>query len=192
MSPLTELIGGAKAYGWGSFAAEVGDFESIATTILTSNTTSVTFSSIPQTYAHLQLRMLLRSTGGSTFTFGKIYFNGDTTNANYAGHRLSGNGTSAIAGGNSTDGGFGDFAGLNAPANVFGVSIVDIFDYTNTNKYTTSRYLNGVETNTYGDVRISSQLWENTAAITSLSISQWDNDPLVQYSHFALYGIKGA
>lgn len=191
MSPLTELIGGAKVYGWGSFA-EVGDFESIATTILTGNTTSVTFSSIPQTYAHLQLRMLLRSTWESTFTFGKIYFNGDTTNANYANHRLSGNGSSAGAGGSTTDGSFGDFAGLNAPANVFGVSIVDILDYTNTNKYTTSRYFNGVETNAFGDVRISSQLWENTAAITSLSISQWDNGPLVQHSHFALYGIKGA
>lgn len=176
-----------------SLPAAAGDFESIATvTVGSGGSSSVTFSSIPQTFAHLQLRMLLRSTGGSTFTFGKIYFNGDTTNANYAAHRLSGNGSSANAGATTTDGSFGDFAGPSAPANVFGVSVVDILDYTNTNKYTTSRYFNGVETNTYGDVRISSQLWENTAAITSLSISQWDNDPFVQYSHFALYGIKSA
>jgi hypothetical protein len=167
-------------------------YESIATvTVGSGGSSSVTFSSIPQTYTHLQLRMLLRSTGGSALTFGKIYFNSDTTNANYAAHRLSGNGSSAISGATTTDGSFGDFAGPSALSNVFGVSIVDIFDYTNTNKYTTSRYFNGVETNTYGDVRISSQLWENTAAITSLSISQWDNDPFVQYSHFALYGIKG-
>ena len=60
MSPITELIGGAKAYGWGSFAA-VGDFESIATvTVNGTSQNSITFSSIPATYTHLQIRTIAK------------------------------------------------------------------------------------------------------------------------------------
>ena len=38
---------------------DYGAYESIGTTVITSDTASVTFSSIPQTYKHLQLRMYI-------------------------------------------------------------------------------------------------------------------------------------
>jgi len=42
------------------------DFESIATTTLSTNTASVTFSSIPATYTHLQIRATARVVGTGT------------------------------------------------------------------------------------------------------------------------------
>jgi hypothetical protein len=63
----------------------------IATTTLSSNAASYTFSSIPQTYTDLILQISnAKSTiNGYGFTFG---VNGDTGN-NYSGQGLSGNGT---------------------------------------------------------------------------------------------------
>ena len=57
-------------------------------------------------------------------------------------------------------------------SNIFGFSIIDIADYTNTNKYKTMRSLLGYDTNSaYGQVNFASALWMSTAAISSISIS---------------------
>jgi hypothetical protein len=78
----------------------------------------------------------------------------------------------------------------------FGVSIVDILDYANTNKYKTVRVLSGVDFNGtlagYGGyVGPLSGNWRNTSAITSIKINAQTGN-FTQYSQFALYGIKGA
>ena len=65
-------------------------YDSIATTTVgAGGASSVTFSSIPQTYTHLQLRYFggnNANPGGSGF----VSFNGDTTDANYYDHVLYG------------------------------------------------------------------------------------------------------
>jgi hypothetical protein len=73
-----------------------------------------------------------------------------------------------------------------------GVSVTDILDYANTNKYTTTRAIWGWDNNsTEGNIRFVSGLWMNTAAITSLKIVP-ESGAFKQYSHFALYGIKSS
>lgn len=176
-------------------------FESIATvTVGSGGAATITFSSIPSGFAHLQVRCFAQTNRG-TFGIddGRIRLNSDT-GSNYAKHRLFGDGSSASADGNSSidymETGTGTFATSNA-TNTFGVAIIDILDYTNTNKNTTIRSLNGSDVNgtvggTGGRVGLTSGLWMNTNAVTSILIYPAFGSQFNQYSHFALYGIKGA
>jgi hypothetical protein len=167
-------------------AAAATSYESIAT--LTANGT---FTSIPQTYKHLQIRYLARDSSSNTTKGFFLRFNGDT-GANYAAHSLGGNGSSASAAGVT---GFtymplGTIPANNATSNVFAGGIVDILDYTNTNKNTTVRALTGFDANGSGTVELDSGLWINTSAITSITCGT-DTGNLVTGGIIALYGIKG-
>ena len=171
---------------------DFGAFESIATTTLTTSTATVTFSSIPATYKHLQIRMLGRTTASAISSNVQITFNSDTTAGNYTFHRLIGDGTSASSYGQSGLDYIILFAGGNAASNIFGVGVLDIVDYANTNKFKTTKILTGLERNsgTEDFVMFRSQLWRDTSAITSITFTPSSGN-LAQYSSFALYGIKG-
>jgi hypothetical protein len=165
-------------------------YESIAT--VNPSGASVTFSSIPSTYKHLQVRILSRTTRSDASVDG-IYLriNGDT-GSNYSWHYLQGDGSSASATGGANSGAIvGSYNGADAltGANIFSASIFDILDYANTNKYKTTRGLFGYDSNGAGAILLNSGSWRNTAAITSLTFSA--EGTFVSGSKFALYGIKG-
>lgn len=186
MSPILGILAS-------SFQGAVGDYESISTvTVGAGGSSSITFSSIPSTYKHLQIRGIVRSTTSGTDS-DSVYgsFNGDTTNTNYFTHALAGNGSVTYAYGVNSINGFsvGSCGKAGTTANAFGVSVVDILDYANTNKYKTVRVLQGNDRNGLGDVFLQSGLWMNTNAVTSITIVMASNN-LAQYSSFALYGIK--
>ena len=172
-------------------------YSSIATTTLSTTASSVTFSSIPSTYTHLQIRYMSRMNTAATWDYDKITFNSDT-GSNYAWHHLYGNGASAVAG-NATTQTYaynGAMASNNAGANIFGVTITDILDYSNSNKYKTVRSLTGYDNNgsgandiSKGAVFLRSGLWMNTNAISTITLTP-DTGSFVAYSTFALYGIK--
>jgi hypothetical protein len=169
-------------------AAAVGDYESIATINGNGSTATITFSSIPSTFSHLQVRVMARvAAGGEDLG---VRLNGDTA-TNYSRHRLTGSGTAAAASGTaSTDliTTLGS-AGMPSAANTYAVSIIDVLDYANTNKYKTVRMLSGQDSNGSGGIEMTSGAWRNTAAITSLTIfSNSSNYPTA--ASFALYGIK--
>ncbi len=165
-------------------------FDSIATANGNGSATSFTFSSIPQTYTHLQLRFISRVASAN---YALITFNGDTSAASYTWHQLAGDGSAASAGGaaSNTFGGAvvnyasGGTSGINSAA------IVDLLDYTNTNKYKTTRSLVGVDKNGSGNIAVNSNVWLSTAAITSLSITFNGGFAIDNGSQFALYGIRG-
>jgi hypothetical protein len=175
-------------------SAAATSYESIATVTGTGSSATITFSSIPSTYTHLQVRCISRSTAGSAGGSGiQVTANSDSTSGNYSFHRLMGDGTSAAAYGQSGL----DYILLNSnsanTSGMYAVSIIDILDYTNTNKGKTFRALTGLElNNTLGVVGVRSQGYFATpAAITSLSFttSVGNHDT---NTTFALYGIKGA
>jgi len=166
---------------------DAGDFESIATySVGSGGSATITFSSIPATFTHLQIRAVLKQSLGSG-AFAR--FNSDT-GSNYARHRLIGNGSAASAVGDAnqdkvlinTSQGFSDF----------GAIVMDIFDYANTNKYKTERHLFGIDLNGSGQVGLESNLWRDTSAITSIEFISPNGGNYAQYSHFALYGIRSA
>ena len=166
----------------------------IQRTTLSSNTATVTFSSIPSTYKSLQIRYLGRSTTTGT-TVGdnlNIQFNSDT-GTNYVYHQLLGNGASATASGATAQASTNFQNALprnTVTSNIFGVGIVDIVDYANTSKNKTVRSMYGTDTNgTEGKIYLESALWLNTAAISTITLAPQSNSFLAG-STFALYGIK--
>lgn len=181
----------------GNYPRVTNSFESIATvTVGSGGSSSISFSSIPSTFKHLQIRGIARSANSASAEQGKLQMNGDTSASNYAFHSLKGNGSSASAEGYGT-GVVAGVAGVfritanTAGSNIFGVTVVDILDYTNTNKYKTVRILTGQDQNGSGDIQFNSGLWLNTSAVTSLTLTMQGSGDFMQYSQFALYGIKG-
>jgi hypothetical protein len=184
----------ARAYGLGAGGVLIGDFESIATiTVGSGGVASITFSSIPQTFTHLQVRQSAQTNDTANSGLGNNrmngYFNADETATNYYSHYFTGNGASAVADAEQVAKWAGD-ASRNS-SNGWGTGILDILDYTNTNKFKTTRSLTGVTTNSSlnGFARLGSGLWRNTAAITSLKIIP-EAGTLKENSSFALYGVK--
>ena len=179
----------------GNPAFGANSYESIATYTIGSDTASVTFSSIPSTYANLQIRFTARKNGTQNDSVGMgMQFNGDDTSS-YNSHYLQGDGTSATgysSGASMTTIGNIYFAGGGMTANTFGPGVIDILDYANTNKYKATRQLSGISSNaTVADrdyLLYGSGLWRSTSAITSITLT---GNSFAQYSHFALYGIKG-
>jgi hypothetical protein len=172
----------------------LGDFESIATTTLGSSTSTITFASIPGTYKHLQIRAIARTDRASFSVDGfRIQFNNTTTSAQYSSHFLGGGGASAFSGNEGNTAGIlaQRFTASTAGSNMFGAVIVDILDYADTNKHKTSRCLGGTDQNGSGELYLTSGVWMNTAAINEIDIVPNLGTNFLQYSQFALYGIRG-
>jgi hypothetical protein len=162
---------------------------SIATvTVGAGGAANVEFTNIPQDYTHLQLRIFGRSTLSASVDNLSMYFNNDTA-TNYSTHYLSGNGSSA------SSGAFTSQPRIYIPSlfpaattNQFADTIIDILDYTNTNKNKTVRILTGFDANGSGAVSLISGLWMSTSAITRFNCET--SASIAQYSHIALYGVK--
>jgi len=185
LNPLIGIIAGSTVA-----PAETNAYASIATTTVGGGgASSITFSSIPATYTHLQIRAIAQNSSSNTYS--NMRFNSDT-GTNYNNHYLDGDGSSATAGANVSDNKlyFG-YITVSTNTNMFGVMVVDILDYANTNKYKTIRLLTGKDMNGSGVVELGSGAWRNTNAITDITIIPSAAN-FAQYSSFALYGIKGA
>ena len=172
-------------------------YDSIATvTVGAGGSSSITFSSIPSSYKHLQIRGIARDNRSATWIDTMwLSFNSDTTGTNYYSHGLYGNGTSATAGADAGATGYGmaiALAGASSVAGSFAPFVIDILDYSATTKNKTVRSLHGLEDNTNGTARLRSGLWMNSSsAVSSITLLGGDvGVSFQQYSSFALYGVK--
>jgi hypothetical protein len=187
MTPILGII----ASSFRSAAGPDGAYDALATvTVGATAVTEVVFTGIPQGYKHLQLRAFFKT---DTATWVPFKINGDTGSGRTA-HFLRGNGTAASAGRGLASTGEGNYAVLSEPSQ-WGSAIVDLLDYSLTNKLKTARVLSGFDGNGSGNVVLSSILHVNngTNAVASLGfdISQYTSGPkFVQYSQFTLYGVK--
>lgn len=189
MSPILGILAS-------SYLSAVGDYESIATvTVGAGGASSIDFTSIAGTYKHLQIRYISRCTRSDVGDSLGLQFNADT-GSNYSRHYIDANNGVIYVGASTSQSisNCGYQAAANNSANCFGAGIVDILDYSSTNKAKTIRFLGGVEDNTAaaGDITMRSGLWYATpAAITSIKLlATSGTQNFVQYSSFALYGIK--
>lgn len=191
--PLISTLSNASARGYGFTGglAITNSYESIQTVTLGSTQTTISFTSIPSTFKHLQVRGIARGTFASTNLNLCMQVNSDTSNS-YTYHQLNGDGSSASASGGSAQsfGFVGRIAQANATASAFGASVIDILDYSDTNKYSTIRALGGYDANGNGMMTLMSSAYIKTDAISSIQIFGNLGD-LVAYSSFALYGIRG-
>lgn len=174
---------------------KLSNFYSIATTTVGAGGASVvTFSSVPQTFTHLQVRAIGRyNNAGTSSEAVNMRFNGDATYTNYRTHLLYGTGTgiASLADQTTTYAGISlaDFWQGGILVNTFGTMIYDILDYRNTNKNKTVKYINGFDNNNVGNVRLGSGVWLNTSAISTISFTPANGLSFGQYTQFALYGV---
>jgi hypothetical protein len=167
-------------------------YKLIDKTILTTAQSSLTFSTIPNTYTDLKFVASIRSsTTASDYTDVGIQFNGTTSGYSYK--TIYGNGSSAGSfGGSSQDKIYDIWAntGLNT-SNTF--TSVDIYipNYTSGNQKSLSMDAVAENNASNGYQTMSAGLSNITAAITSISIipaaGSW-----IAGSSFYLYGIKNS
>ena len=196
MSPILGIYASQIS---GHLFAPSGAYDSIATTTVgAGGAASITLSSIPSTYTHLQLRIFAQSSRATyAIDNGYIQFNGDTA-SNYAYHNINGDGASASVAASTSQTSIqpGDrVIGTSVSPGTWGSLVIDILDYANTSKYKTTRALSGCDTNGVvagfaGMVNLASGLWQSTSAINSIKFAAV-NGNLNQYTSVALYGIKG-
>lgn len=175
--------------------APAGAYELISTTILASSASSVTFSSIPQDFKHLQIRAVTKSNSSD---LARIYgqLNGVTSGV-YTAHNLRGNGSTVTSNSTTTSATqMIDVGGFTAQTffegeNEFGALVMDILDYSNTSKNTTLRCLSGFRTSSFTPyIFLSSGLYMQTTAVSSVNLFLNANS-FVAGSRFSIYGLRG-
>jgi hypothetical protein len=198
VSPILGIIASSQQ---GAFILNPA-YESIATVTLGTSASTISFTSIPSTYTHLQLRGSIQSNRSSyNVDNATVRFNSDS-GANYSRHNVNASASTTTApeaygtGGATFGGPIPVVTGV--ATNVFNGFVLDILDYANTNKYKTMRILAGYDVNGTGGtgsfggtVGLYSGAWQNTNAVTSITFAPVDGTNFTQYSTVALYGIKG-
>ena len=161
-------------------------YESIATVSVGSGGAAYAeFTSIPDTYKHLQIRCSIRGTANN---YQLVRLNSDSA-SNYAYHYIYGTG-SAVGAGNVTSTSSMGFTDTTNTASIFNGLIIDILDYTSTTKNKTLKGLGGFDTNGGGFISMNSGLWFKTPEkVTTVRFTP-DTGSYAEYSSFALYGIK--
>lgn len=161
-------------------------YEPIATQTLSSNTSSIDFTSIPNTYTDLVLVMRLGFAGSYNNGF-RMRFNSDS-GANYSMTELAGTGsttrgyrlTNQTSAWVSFDYGVGQYV-------YSGAFTVNIENYKNSSTYKTAITRGG---NIATAAFINANLWRSTSAITSITVLGDTGATLLSGSIFTLYGIK--
>lgn len=188
------VLAQAGAGGGGGLTAAYEHIETITTTGSTWS-----FSSIPQTFKHLELRWSVQA-DYPTYVAGELQmrFNGDTA-SNYYTHWLRGIGNGSISGvqngfsGADTALRLGQVNG-SQNSNYFAMGFCQILNYTDTQVFTTVKTLtgmvNGVGSNDTERASIYSGYWSSASAITSISIFT-GYSAHISNSRVSLYGIKG-
>jgi hypothetical protein len=169
-------------------------YKLISATTLSTTTTTVTFSAIPSTYTDLVLRIGSRDSfsNGNGVSI-KLRFNSDTA-SNYSWTLLQGSGTFVSSSRASNQSGRTDFeasSDAGQTANTFGSTEIYIPSYTvSQNKAISGFGASENNNSTANRIGSSANLWRNTAAISQIDITTYQN--FVSGSSFYLYGIKNS
>ena len=155
----------------------------LATTTLTSNAASITFSSIPSGYTDLVLISRLQNANANA---PYIRINGDT-GTTYSQTYLEGNGTTAVGARAGTQS-FG-YLNLNSDPGNNGFIIINFMNYKNTTNNKT--YLAQVS-NAANAVDTVTGLWRSTAAIDTILLASSNGGNYLAGSTATLYGILAA
>lgn len=196
-------VAAVNAIGTGSYSTASSSFTPVANdtgafhalqviTVTGSGTSQINFTNIPNTYKHLQIRAigLLTSTGNGAYL--EMQFNSDT-GSNYSDHGITGDGGSPSGYGGGNSSAINVFQRANNMSTTQPSScVIDILDYASSNKFKTTKNLNGVDFNGTGEITLRSAAWRNTNAITSIRIYPAGAYTIKEGSQFAIYGIKGA
>jgi hypothetical protein len=158
-------------------------------TVGAAGASSVTFNSIPQTgYTDLIVKVSGRIDYAAIGDYFKIQFNGVTTD--YTDRFLYGNGSAAASASGSLAESF--VVGASATASTFGNAEIYIPNYTSANYKSFSVDAVNENNATSSLVGFFANLWSNTAAITSVTLTPEGSGSsnFVEHSTFSLYGVS--
>lgn len=184
-----------SSIGYGTKSSRLWDqstfannFESIATVLTTATTSSINFSSIPSTYAHLQIRITSAQDSAANI---HVQLNGDT-GSNYYWHEFFGDGTTPQAAWSSGAVSYIKTGYTHNTGTYYsGSSIVTILDYTNAAKKTVSAFTGSNQDATgSGYVLNRSGHWTGTSAVSSLTFVCGAGN-FKTNTRIAVYGIRG-
>lgn len=193
--PLLETIGSgaARAFGLNSFQFAAA-FDSLFSYSVGAGGVSSINIPVPDGYKSLQLRCLHKTNRNGNLDGLKMTFNSDTAN-NYSKQSMYAAG--ATTGFTQNVQGYIQIDSSTASeqnSNHFGVSIVDIFGYSDTGMFTTTRNLGGASedegTGSY-EINWEGGVWASNAKVSSIQISPYLGTTILQNSKFYLYGIRG-
>lgn len=158
---------------------------------MSNGTGYIDFLNIPQTFKHLQIRYIARDTGA--FSTRGLFMELNSNSSGYVEHYLKSNGSAWSYQGYTglTRFDWGEIPAANLTANNFTAGIIDILDYSNSNKNKVLKTSHGYSVNgSTGEVNVWTGLWMNNAAVTNLRI--YPNNSFAANSRIDLYGLDSA
>ena len=156
-------------------------------TVGSGGVASITFNSIPATYSDLIIKASARSNG----TNGTLFVNLNGNNNNTTALRLYSSNTSI--GGNIFNNSYFDYANTtNTTAGIFSNSEIYIPNYNSNFSKAVSADTANEDNGTGNNIFLTAGSKNDTAAITSITISPVIDPLIVQYSTFTLYGVFNA
>jgi hypothetical protein len=160
-------------------------YEPISTQTLSTNASTITFSSISNSYTDL---ILVINATTDTANALQMQFNGDT-GSNYSNTSVVGNGTTATSARSTSQSVYYYGGWITGFGTTGGNAIIQIQSYAKTTTFKTAiTRFNAVATETEAIVG----MWRNTSAITSIVLSASGGAVYQTGSTFTLYGIAAA
>lgn len=169
----------------------------ISSTTLTSDTASVSFTSIPNTYGHLRLIASARNAKASVY-YADLYvqFNDDTGNnysySYYQGKGADTNPTFTQATSDDVYGGRLTTPAASATSDVYGLADLIIPAYGGSLNKGMITYTASENAGSTAAISQVCSYWNNTAAITSIILKEDSGANIVSGSKFYLYGLKNS
>ena len=161
-----------------------------SSTVGAGGSSSISFTSIPQTYTDLLIKVSTRSTNANTQDYIALQLNSDTVTS-YAYRRLYGNGSSAGSDTASNLNLVGYQAAANDTGSVFGNGEIYIPNYTATGV----KAINGDTVNennaTAANTALTATFSPSGSAVSTITLTCGSGN-FVQYSTAYLYGIKNS
>ena len=160
----------------------------IQKTTLTAAASSITLSSIPQTFTDLVVKVSARTTYASPYGEG-IYLSFNGLNTNMTRRRLYGLATGSGGSDNAANSYAAYTSAASQTADTFGSSELYIPNYTSSNFKSSS--LDAVAENNASTAAmlLNANLWSASAAITSITLTPETGSNFVQYTTVSLYGV---
>ena len=167
----------------------------IASSVLSTTATDITFSSIPQTYTDLVLRTSTRVNGGSSTENYQIKINNDSTSSIYTSTYLESNGSTASSA-RSTNGINFAFPNVTtsggSTASTFASGEFYLPNYTSTVAKQASSITTPENNDPTNKMYVLAQRLNLTSAINRIDIIIATGSSFVSGSSFYLYGIKNS
>lgn len=173
--------------------APYSDYQLIATAFGTGSSGTITFSSIPQDYKHLQIRYSAKNLGsGATSPHMDVRFNNFSSFNVYHVHRLYAINTALTSdyAVSTNRFRFENVVSTSTTVDAFQIGVIDIGDYSNPNTYKTLKLFSG-RADTSNVISSQSGLYERLEAIDRVDLILPSGDSFNSKSRFSLYGIRG-